>query len=115
MSPLLPIYLAALRKQWGLSQKELADLLLQTPSGLSRIEARERRPSLYVVIGAEVVFGRSTKTVFPALYGEVEDRVMAQAKALYATLEGRSDLSVEDKLRLLEDMIVRAEANDFGL
>lgn len=115
MPRVIPIYLATLRKQFGLTQEELSLLLTISTSALSRFESRERRPTVDLVIGSEVVFGNRTKEVFPGLYGEVEDRVMARAKVLYARLEARTDLSSQEKLKLLRSMISRAEATDPGL
>lgn len=103
----LAIYLATLRKQWGFTQGELAFLLSLSSTELSRLEARKRRPSVDLILGGEVVFGVPPRTVFPGLYTEIEEQVMAQAKVLYERIEARSDLRSEEKLRLLRQMIDR--------
>lgn len=112
MPGFLPIYLATLRKQRDLTQAELAHLLSITDSGLSRFETRSRRPTIDLVLGSEVIFGNPAREIFPFLYGGVEDRVMAQAKTLFARLECRTDLSAREKLNFLREMIARAEAHD---
>jgi len=103
----LPIYLHTTRKHWGLSQAELALLLRIAQSNLSRFESLEREPTLNVVIGSEIIFGKSPRELFPALYGEFEDKVMRQAKLLHDKLEGRTDFSAQEKLRLLTEMMGR--------
>ena len=81
MSHRLPSYLHTLRKQWGMSQADLAALFDLTPSALSRFENLSRRPSVDLVIGAEVIFGHSAKEVFPAMYREIERDIVDQARA----------------------------------
>lgn len=105
----LPIYLRTLRLERGLSQIELAELLGLSVSAVSRYEDLSRRPSADLILGTEVIFGVQPRAAFPALYAEIEDAVMARAIELYNRLEGRTDLSSLEKLRLLSDMIQRAE------
>lgn len=108
----LPIYLRTLRKRSALSLKELALLLNISAAGLSLIERQGRRPSVAVMIGTKIIFGQDAHIVFPAIYGEIEDRIMRQAKALYERLEGRGDIDAAEKLRVLLDMIRRVEVRD---
>ena len=91
-----------------MSQADLAALFDLTPSALSRFENRSRRPSVDLVIGAEVIFGHSAKEVFPALYREIEHDIVGQARALYKGLEGKSDDAAREKLRFLAEIIERA-------
>lgn len=112
MSPFLHCYLATHRRRWGLSQPELASLLDQaSPSAVSRWEALQRAPSLSTALQLELIFGVTPQDLFPALYREAEDTVMRQAKALYETLEGKTDAKSREKLVLLSLIIERAKGD----
>ena len=108
MSRRLPSYLHTLRKQWGMSQPELAALFDLTGSALCRFENLSRRPSADLVIGAEVIFGHSAKEIFPALYHEIEGEIVSQARVMHARLETKTDRASRAKLRLLTEIIERA-------
>ena len=104
-----PNHLGSLRKQWKLSEDELARLLgYRFRSAVHRIATNERTPSLWFVLACEVVFGESPRQLFPALYETVEDQVMRRAKKLDDAL--RHDYSAEAvvKRRLLSAMAKRA-------
>jgi transcriptional regulator with XRE-family HTH domain len=109
MSRLLPSYLHTLRKQWGLSQPDLAALFDVSGSAMSRFENLSRRPTVELVIGAEVVFGHTAKEVFPALYKEIEHSIVDRARVLRDGLETKTDPATRQKLRLLSEIIERAE------
>jgi transcriptional regulator with XRE-family HTH domain len=108
MHHVLPCYLHSLRKQWGLSQPELAELLGIGVSALSRFEGLSRRPTVDLVVGAEVIFGYCAKDVFPGLYREIERKIVNRAKIMHKRLEAQNDPSLRDKLRLLDEIIDRA-------
>ncbi len=100
------------RKRWSLTQDELARLLgVTTQVAISQCELGLRGPSADILIGSEVIFGAPPRELFPAAYGAVEDEVMARAKLFYEYLETRPDLSSAAKLKLLTDMIRRAEGD----
>ena len=85
------------RRRRGLTQKELARLLLGcSGTNISRIERGLRRPTADTVIAASVLFGVSTEELFPGLYHDIEDRVLGQTYTLYekvnAQHSARSDL-----------------------
>lgn len=109
MSHLLPSYLHTLRKQWGLSQSEFAALFGITVSALSRFETTARRPTVNLLLATEVIFGQPARKIFPALYEGVEDKIMRRARILYERLEKQTDLAAVEKLRLLTEMIDRAD------
>jgi len=109
MSRHLPSYLHTLRKQWGLSQPELAALFDVTASAMSRFENLSRTPTAELVIGAEVIFGHSAKEVFPALYQDIARRIVERARVLQSSLEPRTDSATREKLRLLDEIIERIE------
>ncbi len=108
MSHLLPSYLQTLRKQWGLSQPDLASLLGVTGSALCRFENRSRHPSAELFVGAEVIFGHRAKDVFPRFYQDIERAIVDRARALFKKLERKTDKTSREKLRLLAEVIERA-------
>jgi transcriptional regulator with XRE-family HTH domain len=110
MSRFLPSYLHTLRKQGGLSQPDMAALFDVTRSAMSRFENRSRQPTVELVIGAEVIFGKSAKEVFPALYQKIECTLVDRARVLRDSLKSRTDPGSRKKLRLLAEFIKRAKA-----
>lgn len=110
MSRLLPNYLHTLRKQWGLSQPDMAALFDVTGSAMSRFENLSRQPTVDLVIGAEVIFGQTAKDVFPALYQDIERDIVERARVLRNNLKSRTDPVTRKKLRLLTQFIKRAKS-----
>ena len=108
MSHHLPSYLHTLRKQWGLSQPDLASLLGVTGSALCRFENLSRRPTAELIIAAEVIFGHGPRDVFPALYRDIEQSIVGRAQAEHDRLERQTDPTSRKKLRLLTEIIERA-------
>lgn len=111
----LPIYLHTFRKYSGFSQREIAFLLRISSAMLSKLEHLERRPTASVMIGAEIIFGASSRAVFPLLHDQVEEKVMRQAATLYKRLESRNGEKSKEKCRLLLEMIQRVPASDSAL
>jgi transcriptional regulator with XRE-family HTH domain len=111
----LPSYLHTLRKQWGLSQPDLASLLGVTGSAQCRFENLSRRPSAELIIGAEVIFGHGPNEVFPAFYHDIERAIVDRARSQVARLESRTDPASRDKLRLLTEIIERASQTTLDL
>ena len=103
----LPIYLHTLQKQSALSQGELAFLLKTSSAMLSKLGRLERRPSASVVIGVEIIFGAASRDAFPALYDEVEVKIMKQASILFARLEAKKGAGAKEKREMLLEMIKR--------
>lgn len=91
-----------------LSQEELADLLNINQGRVSRYEKGEEYPSLAVALGLQVIFGRSPKSCFAAVYAFVEDGVITRAAALHRTLTGKRDPVSNKKRQLLDAMMERA-------
>ncbi|MEG3148179.1 helix-turn-helix domain-containing protein [Sphingomonas sp. RT2P30] len=101
-----------IRNRWMLSQEELADLLNINQARVSRYEKGEEYPSLAVALGLQVIFGRSPKSCFAAVYTFVEDGVITRAAALHRTLSGRRDPASAKKRHLLDAMMDRATRGD---
>ena len=115
MAHLLPSYLHTLRKQWGLSQPDLASLLGVTGSAMSRFENRSRRPPAKLIIAADVIFGRGAKDVFPGFYHDVERGIVKRARTQYDRLQSHTDATSRKKLRLLTEIIARASQATLGI
>ena len=110
MSHLLPSYLRTLRKQWGLSQPELAELLGISSSALCKVETLARKPSAKLLLSAEIIFGLPTQDIFPAAHGAIAQDILKRAQALSNRLETKTDAANLQKLRLLTEIIERSNA-----
>lgn len=105
----LHTYVRRNRKQWSLSQDDLAHLLGITQSAASRCENGEHAPDIEVALGLQVIFGRSPRALFPELYRKIEERVMAAAAEMDRELDGKTDRVSARKQQLLQSMSVRSE------
>jgi hypothetical protein len=103
-------YVRSNRLRWGLSQRELAYLLGWPRSEvISRIEMKQRAPTLNLVIGCFVLFGTAAAELFPDLSAAIEAEVMARVWELYEKIQGDPSKKTKRKIELLEDAIKRAE------
>lgn len=101
-------YVRAYRLRWGLTARDFALLLGRDPSMITRLEREGKSLSGRAALACQVVFGVPPQTMFPALYEQVEDAVMARAAKLHEALEGRSDRRSVRRRELLADMMRRA-------
>ena len=63
-----PCALRTHRRTWGLSQRELADLLgMESRAHVSRIERGKRSPTLETALACSTLFGVSLGVLFPQL------------------------------------------------
>lgn len=97
-----------LRKRWMLSQGELAELLGLDQASISRLENGETQPVLATVLGFQVIFGCTTRSLVPALYDAVEDAVMRRGAELERRVANKTDYGSIKKRQLLEAMMHRA-------
>lgn len=80
-------YLRFLRKQSGLSQKDLAQIVGSvSPSQVSRHEHSRSLPTLLAAFGYQVVFKRPVSEIFPGLYHAVEFGVQENIEELKRNL-----------------------------
>ena len=106
-------HLRAKRREWHLTQGELARLLNYTSGPLiSRFEKGWRKPNLRVLLGYEVIFGATPRDLFPDLYESVEEAVIRQAYAMQERLSQHSDRRSRRKLRLIKELFARAVADN---
>ena len=103
-------YLRSYRLRWGLSQGELAYLLGWSRSEvISRIEMKQRAPTLSLVIGCFVLFGTPAAELFPDLSAGIEAEVMARVWEFYEKIQGDPSKKTKRQIELLEDAIERAK------
>ena len=102
-------YLRSYRLRWGLSQRELAYLLGWSRSeAISRIEMKQRAPTLKLVIGCFVLFGTTAAELFPDLSTSIETDVIARTWEFYEKIQGNPSKKTKRQIELLEGAIQRA-------
>lgn len=103
-------YLRARRRQWQLTQRELAFLFGYTDrSIISRLERHERTITLAVVRACELLFGCEPEDIFPTLFEQVEASLAARLHELHEKLARRTPTArTAAKLKLLEQALARA-------
>jgi hypothetical protein len=104
-------YVRAHRTHWSLSAEELARLLGRDASMVCRLEKCGQIPGGKAALGCEVIFGTAPREVFPGLYAQVEDAIMARAARMDADLVDKTDRRSLRKRELFSDMLKRATAN----
>ncbi|PWT76006.1 MAG: hypothetical protein C5B46_01880, partial [Proteobacteria bacterium] len=103
-------YLRSHRLRWGLSQKELAHLLgWDRPDVISRIERKQRHPTLELAMACFILFGTQAPQLFPDMSASIEALVMARVWEMYETIQGDPSRRTKRKIQLLEDAIARAD------
>ena len=103
-------YLRSHRLRWGLSQKELAYLLgWDRPDVISRIEKKQRPPTLALAMACFILFGTSAPQLFPDMSASIEALVMARVWEMYETIQGDPSRRTKKKIELLEAAIERAD------
>jgi DNA-binding XRE family transcriptional regulator len=103
-------YLRSYRLRWGLSQKELGYLLgWDRPDIISRIEGKQRAPTLLLAMACYILFDTSAAEIFPDILAGIELLVMARVQEMYETIQGDPSRRTKKKIELLEDAIARAD------
>lgn len=105
----LPIYLRTLRRRWGLTQPELAQLLGIQRSHISRLESGKRTPAFESLIAILLVFETKASDVFPKMTKEIWEDVGRRAYELHSEVQGNSSRGTKMKLDFLERVIKRAK------
>ena len=111
MTKKLNCYLRPYRRRWGLTQQELATIIVGAKSRtlISRLENGACQPSLATAFALQLVFGVQADELFPAQLEEVKDEVVARAYELFDQLQGNSSKANKLKLDFLEDMFARTK------
>lgn len=102
-------YLRTHRRKWALTQKEIAFLLgRKSSTQVSRLEQGKRIPNMDIVLACEVLFGLMPRSVFPKLYTDIEEAVLARASALYERLDKKTSRVAMRKKEFLSAALKRA-------
>ena len=106
-----PCYLAPLRKEWDLSQEELAALLPRgSRNRVSDVESGKTEPNAEEILAYGLIFGLSPHRIFPEYVEKLEDSVMQAGHALYERLAGDTSPEADMKRRLLEKLPKNAKS-----
>lgn len=105
----IPCYLRTLRREWGLTQEELAGLL---PNGsrarVSDVELAKAQPNAEEILAYSLIFGMPAGEIFPAAYYAIEEEVVRRAYKLDETLREDGSHWTRQKKRLLRALLDRA-------
>lgn len=75
--------LLVVRHRYGLTRKQVADLLgYKSPSSIGHIERGTRIPDLRTLLGFEILYRTPVAYLYAPLYGELRDELRAQEAAL---------------------------------
>ena len=78
-----PCALRTYRRSWGLSQRELAEILgFGDRTAVSRIEHGKRVPLLETALACSTLFGVSLAELFPQLSLDIEEKLRATISGL---------------------------------
>ncbi len=105
----LQCYVRPYRLRWGLSQAELAFIIGTGRNYISYLETEKRRPKLSDAFALQVIFGVELTELFPTLFAETEDGVLARAYDLYERLQGQHSEKTRIKLDFLEEIFESAK------
>jgi transcriptional regulator with XRE-family HTH domain len=111
----VPCYLRTLRKQWELTQQELALLVGRGDRNrVSLLENGKVPPSSSELFSYALIFGVPPQDIFPRFADQVQDAVLLSAAELDKRL-GNSpagSVSLERKIELLRQLVVRASSEE---
>jgi hypothetical protein len=103
-------YLRPVRRRWGFTQQELGFLIgHRSGKSISRIESLKQVPTLHAVLACAVIFEAAAVKLFPGLFCDVEQAVLARANELYNELQGDPSKSTRQKLDFLEALLDRLQ------
>lgn len=100
-------YLVKNRKDWELSQREVAVLAGFCRPHIGRIELGEEPPSLRLAFALQIMFGQALPEFFPALYAEVGEAVLRRASRLDKAIAEDESATAERKREFLRQMVAR--------
>ena len=105
-------YLRKHRKAWGLSQDDLALLLGVSKSTVSRYENDDCVMPVERLLTCEIIFGISSGEILRHMRDTAEDALARATLELHRRLEGKTDRNTEKKWRLLNNILMRANASN---
>ena len=102
-------YVYVRRRQWALTQEELAFLLgYCTKTAVSKLEGRISRIPLRVVLACHIIFGLEPGELFPALMEQIEESVARRMSELREQLkQAKPSQKTALKMQLLSEALAR--------
>ena len=79
------------------------------PDVISRIERKQRAPTLPLAMACFILFDTSARELFPDMSTSIEALVMARVWEMYERIQGNPSRRTKKKIELLEDAIARAD------
>jgi len=108
-NPPVLCYLRTHRRNWGLTQKELAALIGTANSvQISRYENGKRAPKIEVALACQVIFGVPPSIMFPDTHALAEEEVMRNMYQMDQALSNTTSLSGLRKRELFTIALRRA-------
>lgn len=105
----IPCYVRTLRRQWGFTQKELADLIGRGGhERVADVELAKATPNAAEILTYSLLFGLPPADIFPALYEGVEERLIQAAYALDEDLKAEDTQRARNIRKLLKVALDRA-------
>ena len=81
----------------------------KSPEVISRIEKKQRPPTLKLVIACFILFGTPAAELFPDISASIEADVIARVWEMYEKVQGDPSKKTKMKIDLLEGAIERAK------
>jgi transcriptional regulator with XRE-family HTH domain len=112
MASKLPNYLRSYRKQWGLTQTDVAYLLgSKSPGKVSEYESFDRLPNLKTALLYEAIFGAPVSRLFAGVYQQVEKDAARRARLLQQKKSTQANLKSSRKRELLRMIAITPDIN----
>jgi transcriptional regulator with XRE-family HTH domain len=109
--PQLGVYLKTARSAAGLTQEELGKLLGYGPDYVRKVEGGNMPPSIRILLGCAIIFGKSVSELFPAFTRELQDEIAKNAAAFDQAIRNRTDATSLKQADLLRSMVPRLTDN----
>jgi DNA-binding XRE family transcriptional regulator len=107
--------IAALRKQWMLSQDELASLLGMTRANVSRMEVHGGACTIDTALLLECLFGVPMIEIFPQLYETLHETLAGRLATFSLSVNEGTDAASNTKRDLLSQFASRAASFNLGV
>ena len=78
------------------------------PDVISRIERKQRHPTLPLAMACFILLGTPAPQLFPDMSASIEALIMARVWEMYERIQGNPSRRTKKKIELLEDAIARA-------
>jgi DNA-binding XRE family transcriptional regulator len=109
MTPIIPCYLRTYRKEWQLTQDELASLVPGcNRNRVSNVERGKVLPRATELLAYMLIFDCAPQEIFPELAEAVEDGVMRAAAEFDRKLTAAKSSPPAGKIALLRGLSARA-------